>query len=264
MTLYNDSNKTIKPVGDEGEILFDKVIGMFNKESMDSLYKVMADTGISKRNIELWKVIVALELYKGYYETIPKDIKEIRNDLLGITNEIKTNLLKTESNIEKLADQVETNSATLQMALNQFEEMTGKRIESAGKIAESTAQNVIQKTNKALNENLKVVNSLKAGTTPIKWIRFRNVFFMCLIVFIFGAITMFSISWRYHKNRADESIYLNEVNRDALRRLSEAGREISVVAITGDPKKKGQTQVYIKNAETVYKTQDNIGVIEFK
>ena len=35
MTKYNNENETIKPVGEE-EILFEKVTGMFNKESMDS------------------------------------------------------------------------------------------------------------------------------------------------------------------------------------------------------------------------------------
>ena len=264
MAGYNDEGYAPKPVGmGEEEILFEKVTRMFSKEKMDALYKVMADTGISKKNIELWKVIVALELYKGYYETIPKDIKEIKTDFLNIFQEVKDNLLKTEANFRKLADQVETNSAALQMAQTQFEDKIATRIEDAGKAAEPTDQKVFHTVKEAIDENYKVIDSVKAITNPVRWVLYRNFIIILSIVLMFGTLAGFGISWSYHKNRADESIYLNEINRDALRKLRESGRKVTVV-ILDDPEKKGQTQFYIDNVENAFKTPDNYGVIEFK
>jgi hypothetical protein len=264
MAKYNDGRDAPKPVGiGEEEILFEKITRMFSKEKMDALYKVMADTGISKKNIELWKVIVALELYKGYYETIPKDIKEIKTDFIYIFQEIKNNLLKTEANFRKLADQAETNSAALQMAQTQFEDKIATRIEDTGKAAESTAQKVFHTVKEAIDENYKVIDSVKAITNPIRWMLYRNFIVMFSIALMFGALAGFGISWSYHKNRADESIYLNEINRDALRKLRESGRKVTVVTLD-DPKKKGQTQLYIDNVENAFKTPDKYGVIEFK
>ena len=288
MTGYNDENKGIKPMGEE-EILFEKVTGMFSKESVDSLYKVMADTGISKKNIELWKVLVALELYKGYYETIPRDIKGVRNDLikiaqetkddlLKITYEIKSEFQKTEANIKKLAKQTEQSSATCQMALSEFEAMGAKKIEGMAQKAEksmrATTKTITESVRDALTENKKIVDELKQSTNEnwkiakkAGWFHLRYIAPINLIAFVILGLGLwtyihFDYERRYEEKQMayiSELIPITQENARILQELAVSKREL---ILTTD--KSGLKQIIIKRAEKAGRDIDGSGYISFK
>ena len=294
MTKYNDGNGNIKPMGEE-EILFEKVTGMFNKESMDSLYKVMADTGISKKNIELWKVLVALELYKGYYETIPKDIKGVKNDLIKINRETKDDLLKitydiknefqkTEANIEKLARQAEQSSATGNAALNQFTEKAEKVVTTVSDKLEERLYTALPlsdfkeagKILFAAGESIKEVDTkLQNSIKTLRWKHYGAIAGIAVAIIIgLWVATIFYYKSQYEVKLSEARIVMAEKmesDNNALIELSKSNKKIMM--ITGDEanritEKKGLKVFAIENSDEVLKLTGMGGVkftgVEFK
>ena len=277
MTRYNNENKAIKPMEEE-EILFEKVTMMFSKESMDSLYKVMADTGISKKNIELWKILVALELYKGYYETIPGDIREVRNDLfkivqgnkndlLKITNEIKSEFQKTEATIKRLVKQAEQSSATGNAALNQFTEKAEKVVTTVSDKLEERLYKALplsdfKEAGKVLStagENIKGVDAkLQRSIKTLRWRHYGAIAGIAVAIILGSWIaTAFYYKSQYEIKLAEARIVMAEKmesDNNALIELSKSNKKIMM--ITGDDadritKKKGLKIFAIENSNEV-------------
>ncbi len=59
-------------------------------QSRAEFFKILHETGIGSKDIELARLLRALQLYKAYYETIPIAVEEVAGELDRIKEEIKS------------------------------------------------------------------------------------------------------------------------------------------------------------------------------
>jgi len=85
------------------------------------LLKVWNDLGLSPSDVEIAKLMRALQLYKGYYSIIPREIKTVHNaaleEMQGIRDEMRSLAERTASEASKIgqwAEQINQSILTIQ------------------------------------------------------------------------------------------------------------------------------------------------------
>ena len=83
--------------------------------------KVCAEVGLGASDVELAKLLRALQLYKGYYSIIPREIKTVHNaaleEMQGIRDEMRSLAERTASEASKIgqwAEQINQSILTIQ------------------------------------------------------------------------------------------------------------------------------------------------------
>lgn len=258
-------------------------------DSRAEFYRVLHETGISPHDIELARLLKALQLYKVYYESIPSAVqaaageidrlkqeieqfsKELRGSLDAGTQLVGQVVLESERVHEEItginsqvdeAMRVSTEGLTSRMA----EYLTAGIEKSVVPLEKRLTQLAVsnQDFDDAIARNIKATASIQKSTAAARRLHLWTYVICCLaIVCSLVPSIWFYLDQRYKARIDAERITLiNQVekNRDVMLQLARSHR---ILELHQDPEHPSFGFLVLKDA-TGWQSKNNQGVIKFK
>jgi hypothetical protein len=264
---------------------FKKLAENLSDKQKAEYYAILHELEINpKADMELARLLQVLQLYKGYYETIPKDINGVKDDLFKVTHEIKNEFQRTETTIKELARQAEQSSATGNAALNQFTERAEKVVTTVSDKLEERLYTALPlsdfkeagKILFAAGESIREVDTkLQNSIKTLRWKHYGAIAGIAVAIIIgLWVTTIFHYKTQYEVKLSEARIAMAEKmesDNNALIELSKSNKKIMM--ITGDKAnqltgKKGLKVFAIENSSDVLNLTGMGGVkftgVEFK
>lgn len=245
---------------------FEELVHGLNDEQKAEFFKILHEAGISQHDRELAKLLRAFQLYKSFYEEIPKSARKASARIERIKDEI-----------EKAADRVAGDAGHVNKSLDNICASVGEAADKASRRIlnkiETTLEPLHNAVRKALPEQIADLEKAKktfsdtveAQVKATDKIR-ENIKVMGWSYHIAYAIValaaVFSF-WCYTSYRCEMRLYekcaASEYNSDILYELAKSNRRLELT----DNADKGTKLLSMKNAKG-WNSTDKRGVIEFK
>ena len=261
---------------------FEKLAEKLSDKDKAEFFRIMREIGITtKADTSLAKLLLALQLYKAYYESVPTAV-----------NEATSNMARLKTEIEKLAKQAEhsanAGASSLHRIMNGATEMNEllKGIHSHIEESANKASTVVSKQmeelltdamkkalplsdlaeadetfSEAIRESNHASEELRENVKEVRRARFGTLAVGFALTFIFAILGTGGYFYSWSERRIDEmrSYYIREIsgNNRIVEELAKSKRMLIFETDTD-----GTKILAMKNAKG--HTSNNHGVIEFK
>jgi hypothetical protein len=253
-------------------------------------FQRLHEAGIGPNDIELARLLRALQLYKAYYESIPSAIKEAAERIDSVKREMEK--LSSETHVildasAKLAGQVIQESEKIRKDVTQINRhveaaMSRSAENLASSMAAQLSQGIEQKVlmplqnrlielsgsnqsfDAAIIRNNRAASALEKSTTEARRFHIRAYVWMgCIILGLSICISYAGLhlwfSYKYAQQCTD-MIKMVEKNRAVLLQLAKSRRTLELF---DHPERPDRKLLIMKNA-TGWQSPDKRGVIEFE
>ncbi len=258
-------------------------------DSRAEYYRILHETGISPNDIELARLLMALQLYKVYYESIPAavraaagEIDRLKHEIEQISKEFRGSLdagtqlvgqvvLESERVHEEItginsqiddAMRIATEGLTSRMA----ELLTAGIEKSVVPLEKRLTQLAVsnQDFDGAIARNIKATAAIQKSTAAARRFHLRT-YAVCSLAVVCSLVLS---AWIYLDRQYEARIRAEretlviqiEKNREVLHRLAKSQR---VLELHQDPEHPNYGFLVMKDA-TGWQSKDNRGVIKFK
>ncbi len=270
---------------EQKESQFKALASGLSEQQQTEFFKTLHEAGISSKDVELAKLLRALQLYKAYYETIPaavqniaaeidrlkKDAAECSRDarlsaensaqltgrLLQETDRIRKDLGQVHEQMEKGVNQWSASLAT------QTSELLKLEIEKTlvPPLKELTGAN--EAFGKALVQSRQAVGLLRENVAVIRRV-YLWMYGLCGIVVVLALALsswLYLHYWYREQLEQERAACIGQVdrNRAVLLELARFHRTLDLIKDSNNPKRK---LVVMKDASG-WQAPGNLGVIEF-
>lgn len=275
---------------EEQQPLFKELAADLPDKHKAEFYRNLHEAGISPNDVELARLLRALQLYKAYYETIPSAVQNAAANIERLKKEIEELNSETRSSLEasaQLAGKVIEESEKVRKDLTQInkhiDEAMRQSAESlAARMAEHLSAGIEQKVllplqnrlielagskqvfDEAIAQSNKATAALQTSTVEASRFHIRTyVFSGCLV-----ACMLVGVGWFFlHRSYADrfdqkcaEMVLNAGKNRAVLKQLAKSHR---ILQLLQDPENADRKILYMKDAAG-WQSPEKYGVIEFK
>lgn len=274
---------------EEQQPLFKELAADLPDNQKAEFFRTLHEIGISPNDVELGRLLRALQLYKAYYETIPSAVKEAAGKIEHLKQEIERISNDTRGSLDagaQLTGQVIQETEKIHQDLTQIqkhveEAMRQSAPSMASHMAEQITADIEQKvlsplqnrldklagSNKAFDDaivrNNKAAAALEKSTTMARRFRFWTYALGgCAVVCSFVLVFWFFLH-RWYADQIDqecaELIKQVKTNRAVLQQLSKSHRTLELLQ---DPTQPNRKLLIMKDASG-WQSASKQGVIEF-
>jgi hypothetical protein len=276
-------------MAEEQQPLFRNLADGLPDDQKAAFFQTLHEAGISPKDEELAKLLRALQLYKGYYESIPEAVQKAAARIEELKKDIERFSTVARGDLDlstHLAGQVIQESEKIHQDFAQI----NKHIENAMRLsAENLASNMstqlaigieerilvpfqsrlerLAASNKAFDDaivrNNKAAVALETNVALARRFHFRAYLVCGLLGFVLLAgITAVALNKWFENRLNDERLALikqTEQNRSVMLQLSKSGRTLELLS---NPKQPHRKLLVMKNASG-WQAAGKQGVIEF-
>ena len=266
---------------------FEKLIGGLSDSQKVDFFRTMQETGISKDDNELAKLLRVLQIYRSYYETIPDSIQKTISSIKELTrqatqsaesgkkslNQLIHESIQVDESMKKIHTHVEDAAirasdvvskhltATMESTLADLAE-TGQFFSDTIASNRQQAAELLEEANRVFSDSAtlgkQASSELRKNIRSIRWSHYRAYAIASLVAFLGLWACM---QYRYEKRMDREYIAIVkqvEDNREILLELARGRRNLEL-----STRQNGTRLLSIKNA-TGWTSIDNYGVLELK
>ncbi len=268
--------------------LFTHVAAQLPSDEQAEYYRVLHEVGVDARDVELARLLKALQLYRAYYESIPAAVQAAAGDIARLKEEIATLSQKALASTEASAQLLETltvEAGHVHQELAQIHKHVQEAIrqsatELALQMGELLEENIEQtvlvplqsrladlaSSSHAMDEAIQASNDASAALAKQASLARRVHFGAYGLAALVLACSVSLVSWLFihraytHRLERERQAMVQETekNRKVLLRLAEAGRTLELVK---DPKRPRKRFLVMRNASGW--SAQHQGVIEF-
>lgn len=269
---------------------FDRLADGLSSEQRSEFFQVLHETDITAHDVELARLLRALQLYKAYYESIPSAIQITADDISRVKQEIaalSSAATQQAASVSKIAGEVLAEAQHLQGQLAGIHLHVEAAIEKSAqtlatrmaallhsRIDETVLAPLHQQltdlltANQALDQAIEKSKTAAAGmqkhAAVARQIHLSGHALASLVI----AIVLVAGSWLFIRNSYDQQMQRerlavvrdNEKNREVLLKLAESGRTLE---LRQDPKRPQVNFLFMKDASG-WESSQHHGVIEFR
>jgi hypothetical protein len=252
-------------------------------------FKVLHEAGIGQHDVELARLLRALQIYKAYYESIPAAVQEAAGRIEQLKKEIESFSMDARGNLDlsaHLAGQVIQETERIHQDFVQI----NKHIENAMRqsaeslashMADHLTMGIEQKvlaplqsrldslagSNKAFDDaiarNNKATAALQISTAQARRLHNWTYFLCCFLVICMSVSGAYFLLHRWYAGRIEAECEAlakqSEKNHAVLLELAKSHRTLELVR---DPAHSGRKLLVMKNASG-WQSAGKCGVIEF-
>ncbi len=267
---------------------YEKLAEGLPDKQREAYFKTLHEVGISPEDVELARLLKALQLYKAYYESIPEAVKNSASKIDQLKQEIEKLSVEARAGLDagaRLAGQVINEAEKVSKGVSgigvyvdtamrqsaegltkHLSEQLAKGIKDSLTPLESRLIQLVA-ANKAFDDAIvqskKAASLLHQNATIAKKSQLRT-YAMCSLVIVCSLV---AVSWFWlHRSYEDQLatkyetlVKQNDRNRVILLRLSKLNRSLELQL---DPDRSGHGFLILKDA-TGWQSATKQGVIEF-
>ena len=259
---------------------FEKLTEGLTDSRKAEFLKTLYEAGISQRDLELGKLLRALQIYKAYYETIPESIRQAVSEISLLKDEMAKLTGQAEQSVDaggQLFERLIHETAQVDESLRQLHAHVEDSVDKASDIVSQRMSellsNAMQETlplsdlaeaGKVFSEALAASNQasaeLRANVRNIRRAHWRAyALAACSVIAVFWI----GIHYLYRQQLEQERVAVIaqiEGNRDVLLELARSNRNLELIYDEKDPELK---LLSMKDA-TGWTSTGKRGVIEFR
>ena len=248
---------------------FEELVKDLNDEKKAEFFEVLHESGISRNDLELAKLLRVFHFYKSYYEEIPKSVQKaavrigrIRDEVEKMADRVAGDVGDLNKSISNIYSSVsETADKASRRILNNIEKTLEPLSDAVKRALPSQIADIEESTKafkKVVKTNRLAAAEIQKNTKYMQWRHYR-AFTLAVFFVILGlwAFTHYKYEQRFKEQCAVIAGQYGE-HRDILLTLAKSNRRLE---LTTSP---DGTSLLVMNNAKAWVSTNKQGVIEFK